>query len=85
MRAMLSSELGFSKEHRDLNIKRIGYVASLITRARGVAICAPIAPYTALRREVRRINEGEGNFVGKREWRGGVVCVLECKLCSLSA
>jgi sulfate adenylyltransferase len=63
VRVMLSSELGFSKEHRDLNIKRIGYVASLIAHARGIAICAPIAPYTAVRRHVRQVNEAEGGFV----------------------
>jgi sulfate adenylyltransferase len=47
VRKHLSSELGFSKEHRDINIRRIGYVASEITKNRGIAICAPIAPYTA--------------------------------------
>ena len=49
----LSSELGFSKEHRDLNIQRIGYVASEITKNGGIAICAPIAPYAATRSDVR--------------------------------
>jgi sulfate adenylyltransferase len=49
VRANLSSELGFSKEHRDLNIRRIGFVAAEITRAGGVAICAPIAPYDVVR------------------------------------
>jgi len=44
VRRNLSSELGFSKEHRDLNIRRIGYVASEITKNGGIAICAPIAP-----------------------------------------
>src|SRR6266480_3848959 len=43
VRKHLSSELGFSKEHRDLNIHRIGYVASEITKNGGIAICAPIA------------------------------------------
>jgi sulfate adenylyltransferase len=47
VRKHLSSELGFSKEHRDINIKRIGYVASEITKNGGIAICAPIAPYAA--------------------------------------
>ena len=61
VRKNLSSELGFSKEHRDLNILRIGYVASEITKNRGVAICAPIAPYTAIRRQVReKINQYGG-------------------------
>ena len=52
VRTMLSSELGFSKAHRDLNILRIGYVASLVNKSRGIAICAPIAPYAAVRRQV---------------------------------
>ena len=59
----LSSELGFSKEHRDINIKRIGYVASEITKNGGIAICAPIAPYTATRRAVREMVEAFGAFV----------------------
>jgi len=63
VRKMLSSELGFSKEHRDLNIRRIGYVASEIAKHGGVAICAPIAPYDAVRREVRAMGEGGGGFV----------------------
>ncbi|MEM6623025.1 MAG: bifunctional sulfate adenylyltransferase/adenylylsulfate kinase [Pseudomonadota bacterium] len=63
VRKHLSSELGFSKEHRDLNIKRIGYVASEITKNGGIAICAPIAPYTATRRAVREMIESEGAFL----------------------
>ncbi len=63
VRKNLSSELGFSKEHRDLNIKRIGYVASEITKNRGIAVCAPIAPYTATRREVREMIEQYGGFI----------------------
>jgi sulfate adenylyltransferase len=63
VRQHLSSELGFSKEHRDLNILRIGYVASEITKAGGIAICAPIAPYTAIRRQVRDLVEAAGRFV----------------------
>jgi len=63
VRANLSSELGFSKEHRDLNIRRIGFVASEITRAGGVAICAPIAPYDVVRREVREMVQPCGGFV----------------------
>lgn len=62
VRKNLSSELGFSKEHRDLNIRRIGYVASEITKAGGVAICAPIAPYDATRKAVRSMVEA-GGFV----------------------
>jgi sulfate adenylyltransferase len=63
VRKNLSSELGFSKEHRDLNIRRIGYVASEITKNGGIAICAPIAPYTATRRAVREEIEAYGAFV----------------------
>jgi sulfate adenylyltransferase len=63
VRKHLSSELGFSREHRDLNILRIGYVASEITKYGGVAICAPIAPYAATRRRVREMVEANGGFV----------------------
>jgi sulfate adenylyltransferase len=63
VRKHLSSELGFSKEHRDINIRRIGYVASEITKNGGIAICAPIAPYTATRRAVREMVEAFGAFV----------------------
>ncbi len=63
VRKNLSSELGFSKEHRDLNIRRIGYVASEITKNGGIAICAPIAPYTATRRAVREDIEAFGAFL----------------------
>ncbi len=63
VRKNLSSELGFSKEHRDLNIRRIGYVASEITKNGGIAICAPIAPYSSTRRAVREDIEAFGAFV----------------------
>jgi len=63
VRKHLSSELGFSKEHRDLNIQRIGYVASEITKNGGIAICAPIAPYAATRRLVREMIEPHGGFI----------------------
>jgi len=63
VRKSLSSELGFSKEHRDLNIQRIGYVASEVNKNGGIAICAPIAPYAATRRIVREMNEAYGGFV----------------------
>ena len=62
VRKHLSSELGFSKEHRDINIRRIGYVASEITKNGGIALCAPIAPYTATRRTVREMIEQYGAF-----------------------
>lgn len=63
VRKNLSSELGFSKEHRNLNIERIGFVASEITKNRGIAICAPIAPYAALRRKVRDTVSLHGGFI----------------------
>jgi sulfate adenylyltransferase len=63
VRKHLSSELGFSKEHRDINIRRIGYVASEITKNGGIAICAPIAPYEAVRKQVREMIEPFGGFV----------------------
>jgi len=63
VRKHLSSELGFSKEHRDINIRRIGFVASEITRNGGVAICAPIAPYDSIRKEVRTMVEPGGGFI----------------------
>ncbi|HET6372142.1 MAG TPA: bifunctional sulfate adenylyltransferase/adenylylsulfate kinase, partial [Candidatus Polarisedimenticolia bacterium] len=63
VRKNLSSELGFSKEHRDLNVRRIGFVASEITKNRGVAICAPIAPYAVTRRQVREMILQYGGFI----------------------
>ena len=63
VRKHLSSELGFSKEHRDLNIQRIGYVASEITKNGGIAICAPIAPYDNIRKELRSLISPLGGFV----------------------
>jgi sulfate adenylyltransferase len=63
VRKHLSSELGFSKEHRDINIRRIGYVASEITKNGGIAICAPIAPYDATRKHVRAMVEPMGGFI----------------------
>lgn len=63
VRKNLSSELGFSKEHRDLNIRRIGYVASEITKNGGIAICAPIAPYDSIRKDVRSMIEPLGGFI----------------------
>ena len=63
VRSHLSSELGFSKSHRDLNVRRIGFVASEITKNRGVAICAPIAPYAATRRDVREMIETHGAMI----------------------
>ncbi len=63
VRRHLSSELGFSKAHRDINVRRIGFVASEITKNRGIAVCAPIAPYRQTRRDVRAMIEAVGGFV----------------------
>ncbi|WP_419917928.1 bifunctional sulfate adenylyltransferase/adenylylsulfate kinase [Candidatus Poriferisocius sp.] len=63
VRTNLSSELGFSKEHRDINITRIGYVASEITKHGGIAICAPIAPYAEPRRLNREAISTNGGYV----------------------
>jgi sulfate adenylyltransferase len=63
VRQNLSNELSFSKEHRDINVRRIGFVASEITKNRGVAICAPIAPYATTRAEIRSNIEAVGGFI----------------------
>ncbi len=63
VRKNLSSELGFSREHRDINIRRIGFVAAEITKHRGIAVCAPIAPYDNIRKEVRAMIQPHGGFI----------------------
>ncbi len=63
VRTNLSSELGFSKSHRSINVRRIGFVASEITKNGGVAICAPIAPYEADRFANRQIVSKYGIFI----------------------
>jgi sulfate adenylyltransferase len=63
VRRLLSAGLTFSKADRDLNIRRIGYVASEISRHGGVAVCAPIAPYETTRAEVRRMVTAVADFV----------------------
>lgn len=63
VRTHLSRELGFSKEHRSLNVQRIGYVASEITKNGGIAICAPIAPYKKDRRANREMISKVGGYV----------------------
>jgi len=63
VRQNLSSELGFSRKDRFINVNRIGYVASEITKNRGIALCAPIAPYTEMRRSVRANIEQYGSFI----------------------
>ena len=63
VRTHLSSELGFSKEHRSLNVRRIGFVASEITKNKGIAICAPIAPYKKDRRFNRKLISKRGGYI----------------------
>ena len=63
VRKHLSSELGFSREHRDINIRRIGFVASEITKNGGIAICAPIPPFDGVRKQVRDMIRPHGGFI----------------------
>ena len=63
VRKHLSSELGFSREHRDINIMRIAFVASEITKAGGIAICAPIAPFENTRKQVAELVSSNGGFI----------------------
>lgn len=63
VRQMLSSELGFSEAHRNLNIQRIGYVASLLVRAGGTVVAAPIAPYARTRDAARAACRPHGAFL----------------------
>jgi sulfate adenylyltransferase len=62
-RRMLSAGLGFSRADRELNVRRIGWVAAEITRHGGLAVCAPIAPYASTRAEVRQLVAANGDFV----------------------
>jgi adenylyl-sulfate kinase len=63
VRTHLSSELSFSKEHRDLNIRRIGFVAGEVVKHGGTVVVAAIAPYEAAREEARKLVEEHGRFV----------------------
>jgi len=63
IRNHLTSELGFSKAHRDLNVQRVGYVASEITKHGGIAVCSLIAPYAQARGKARELVEERGTFV----------------------
>ncbi len=62
VRTHLSKGLGFSKEDRDTNIRRIGYVAAEIVRHGGIAVCAAVSPYRATRNDVRSM-VGKDSFV----------------------
>ena len=63
LRRLLSAGLTFSREDRDLNIARIGFVAAEVARHGGIAICAPIAPYAAARARVRQLVSEVGDFI----------------------
>jgi sulfate adenylyltransferase len=60
VRTHLSKGLGFSREDRDTNVRRIGYVASEVVRHGGIAVAAVVSPYRATRDEVRRMMPGGG-------------------------
>ena len=63
VRSLLSAGLTFSRADRDLNIARIGFVATEVARHRGIAICAPIAPYAEARERVRQMVSEVGDFL----------------------
>ena len=63
VRRLLSSELGYSREHRRLNVLRHAYIAAEICRHGGAAVCSLIAPYAADRAEMRRMVAPHGRFV----------------------
>ncbi len=63
VRRMLSAGLGFDRDSRELNVRRIGYVASLIAEHGGLVICAPIAPFAAARADMRARAEAVGDFI----------------------
>jgi sulfate adenylyltransferase len=63
VRRNLSSELDFSREHRELNVRRIGFVASEITKNGGIAICAPIAPFEDSRQYNRELISRYGGYI----------------------
>ncbi|WP_201293150.1 adenylyl-sulfate kinase [Arthrobacter zhaoguopingii] len=63
VRTLLSSGLGFSRADRELNVRRIGWVAARVAEAGGIALCAPIAPFESSRREVRAMASASGDFL----------------------
>ncbi len=63
VRRILANELGFSREDRDLNIRRIGFVAAEVTKAGGIALCAAIAPYTSVRLDNRHLISQYGGYI----------------------
>ena len=63
VRTHLSSELTFSREHRDLNIRRIGFVAGEVVKHGGTVVVAAIAPFEQAREEARKLVEEHGRFL----------------------
>jgi sulfate adenylyltransferase len=63
VRKHLSAGLGFSTEHRNIHIRRLGLMTSEIAKQGGIAICAAIAPYDLIRKEVRLSSQSHGGFV----------------------
>jgi sulfate adenylyltransferase len=63
VRKHLSAGLTFSRADRDTNVRRIGFVAAEVSRAGGVVVCAPIAPYDATRKDVRQMAGGDSGFI----------------------
>ena len=63
VRRFLSAGLGFSRADRETNVERIGWVAALIAKSSGIAICAPIAPFESTRQRVRELASSAGRFV----------------------
>ena len=63
VRRMLSAGLGFDRRDRELNVLRIGYVATEVARHGGMAVCAPIAPYARTREQVRAMVQEVGDLV----------------------
>ena len=63
IRRLLSSELGYSREHRRLNVLRHAYIAAELCRHGALVLCALIAPYAADRAEMRRMVSAHGRFI----------------------
>ena len=63
VRQLISSGLGFDRESRLVNLRRIGWIAAEVSRHGGIAVCAPIAPYAGIRQELRDMAEAQGDFL----------------------
>ncbi len=77
VRTRLSSELGFSREDRETNLRRIGLAAAEVARQGGIAICAVIAPYATGRRRFRETVEAAGRYV--EVWVSTPLAVCEAR------